>query len=175
MKNSSEIVGLLLLLSVIHCFWLSSCNSKKDDLGPASDNRMMLSAKLNGDPWEATGFLVQQRPASSTDDAHVMIQSRRDLGQTTLHFYLYDVTAPGTYVFDGQTNGRRKSATLERTDPATNRITFLGRGPATFNFTKVEKGHYTGTFSGTFSDELGRGTVTLTEGQLDVRIGSQGE
>jgi hypothetical protein len=118
---------------------------------------------------------VQQRSANSTDDAHVLIQSRRDLGQTTLHFYIYDVTAPGTYVFDGQNNGRRKIATLERTDPATGRITFLGKGPTTFNFTRVENGRYTGTFSGQFTDELGRGTVQVSEGKFDVRVGSQGE
>ncbi len=136
---------------------------------------MTLSAKLNGDPWEATGFLVQQRPAGSTDDAHVMIQSRRNLGGTTLHFYLYDVTAPGTYVFDQSESGRRKNAMMERTDPATNRITFLGRGPVTFTFTRVENGHYTGTFSGTFTDGAGRGTIGVSEGKFDVRIGSQGE
>lgn len=135
---------------------------------------MTLSTKLNGAPWEATGFLVQQRAASSTDDAHVLIQSRRDLGQTTLHLYLYDVTAPGTYVFDEQNNGR-KNATLERTDPATGQITFLGQGPTTFTFTRVEDGRYTGTFSGQFIDQLGRGTVEVSEGKFDVRVGSQGE
>jgi len=136
---------------------------------------MTLSAKLDGDLWEATGFLVQQRPASATDDAHVMIQSRRDLGQTTMHFYLYDVTVPGTYVFDRKNNGRRKNASLERTNPTTGQITFLGRGPTTFTLTRVENGRYTGTFSGKFTDELGRGIVEVREGKFDVRVGSQGE
>jgi hypothetical protein len=118
---------------------------------------------------------VQKRAANSTDDAHVLLQSRRDLGQTTMHFYLYDVTTPGTYVFDGQNNGRRKIATLERTDPTTGQINFLGKGPTTFTFTLVENGRYTGTFSGQFTDELGRGTVQVSEGKFDVRVGSQSE
>jgi len=175
MKKSPKITSLHMLLLAITSFWLSSCNNQKDDPDPAANSRMTLSAKLNGDPWEATGFLVQQRAANSTYDPYVLIQSRRDLGQTTLYFYLYDVTAPGTYVFDQPDSGRRKNATMERTDPATNRITFLGRGPTTFTFTTVENGHYIGTFSGTFTDELGRGTVQVSEGKFDVQIGSQGE
>jgi hypothetical protein len=175
MEKVSQLSRLLLLLFTLTGFCLSSCQNQKDDSDPDPDARMMLSAKLNGVPWEGTGFLVQQRSANSADDAHVLIQSRRDLGQTTLHFYLYDVTAPGTYVFDGQNNGRRKIATLERTDPATGRITFLGKGPTTFTFTRVENGRYTGTFSGQFTDELGRGAVAVSEGKFDVRVGSQGE
>ncbi len=175
MEKVSKLSRLLLLLFAFISFCLTSCQNQKDDPDPAADSRMTLSAKLNGDPWEATGFLVQQRAATSTDDAHVLVQSRRDLGQTTLHFYLYDVTAPGTHVFDGENNDRRKNASLERTDPATGQITFLGRGPTTFTFERVENGRYTGTFSGKFTDELGRGTVEVNEGKLDVRVGSQGE
>jgi hypothetical protein len=175
MEKAPKLPRLLLLLSALFSFCLSSCTDQKDALDPAADPRMTLSAKLNGDSWEATGFLVQQRAANATDDAYVLIQSRRDLGQTTLHFYLYDVTAPGTYVFDGQNNGRRKNATLEKTDPATGQITFLGRGPTTFTFMRVENGRYSGTFSGQFIDELGRGTIEVSEGKFDVRVGSQGE
>ncbi len=175
MEKAAKLSRLFLLLFALTGFCLSSCTDQKDAPDPALDPRMTLSAKLNGDSWEATGFLVQQRAANFTDDAHVLIQSRRDLGQTTLHFYLYDVTAPGTYVFDGQNNGRRKNATLEKTDPATGQITFLGRGPTTFTFTRVENGRYTGTFSGQFIDELGRGAVQVSEGKFDVRVGSQGE
>ena len=161
---------LLMLVMVANGVLLSGC--REDDPNPAP-TRMTLSGKLNGDVWEATGFLVQKYAATSASDSSLVIQPYRDGGSTRMYLYVYDVTAPGTYVFDYPSNSRRTNALMERTNPATKAISFLGEGPTTFTFTTVQNGRYVGTFSGKFIDKLGRGSIEVTKGKFDVRLGSQ--
>ncbi len=87
--------------------------------------------------------------------------------------YVYGVEKPGTYIMDKAGNDRRYNCALEITGSPEGLSAFSGDGPASFTFTKVEQGHYEGTFSATFYDPARKQTMEITEGRFNVHEGVQ--
>jgi hypothetical protein len=165
MRNTSYLLITCLLLGLL----LVGCNKKeKEEVQP----RMTLSAKLNGRYWQATNFLVSRQSATPTEDAHLIIQPSRIDDHTRMYLYLYDVEKPGTYTIANNGNSRRYNCGMEIINPQKASFDFFGSGPATFHFSKVEEDRFVGTFTASFYDPAKETTIEVTEGQLDVFVGT---
>jgi hypothetical protein len=148
----------------------SSCDNKED---ASPESTPMFSAQLNGKMWQASSCLVSREQATATEDAHLVIQPTSSGGNVRMLLYVYGVEKPGTYTMDKADNDRRYNCALEITGTPDGLSAFDGDGPANFTFTKVEKGHYEGTFSATFYDPARKQTMEITEGKFSVREGVQ--
>ncbi len=166
-RNGLFLITVLSLLA----FW--GC-SKQEDAKPAVAS-MTLTGNLDGKPWQADGFLVENHSAAGTTDGHVLIQARSNTGAIRLYLNLYGVDKPGTYTVGSKTNSQQEDARLEITGTPQGFSPFFGWGPATYTITKVEGKRYTGTFSASFYDVTRNRTIELKNGKFDVWEGMQAE
>lgn len=163
----------LLVITVLSLLVFWGC-SKQEDAKPAVTS-MTLTGNLDGKPWQADGFLVENYSAAGTTAGHVLIQARSNTGAIRLHLNLYGVDKPGTYTVDRKTNSQQEDARLEITGTPQGFSPFFGWGPATYTVTKVEGKRYTGTFTASFHDLTRGKTIELKNGKLDVWEGVQAE
>ncbi|RYY85575.1 MAG: hypothetical protein EOO15_16670 [Chitinophagaceae bacterium] len=176
--------NLIVLAAAI--FALSSCSKKVTDLPEATESGAnTFGARVNGDLWapQKKGILPTAPilEASFTGADSYVIHARnfsKSPSETEFEIYLQNVTGPGTYQLNQNTELRPAhtasyASFVERTMTPRHQWITTSETPGTVVITKLDKGAriISGTFSFRGTDKVGSGSVLdVIEGRFDVSI-----
>ncbi len=171
MKNTylrSLLALFLLLFLAIGC-------TKKEENEPQP--RMTLKATIDGQPWEASEFLVRIEPWKELEDEHLWIDAQDPSSiqlNRQLRLYIYDYKTIGSSTVDASKNRRYENGSISFVDISQG-ISRDYFGPITYQLTKVENNAYEGTFSGTLCADLCMGQIPPVQikGSFMVHLGIQ--
>ncbi|RYY39986.1 MAG: hypothetical protein EOO08_07985 [Chitinophagaceae bacterium] len=165
---------------------LSGCSKKVTDLPEATESGAnTFGARVNGDLWApqkagimATAPILEASFAGA--DSYVLHARNFSKSPTETEFeiYLHNVTAPGTYQLNQNTELRPNhtasyASFVERTFTPTHQWMTTAQTPGTVVITKLDKVAHviSGTFSFRGTDQIGSASVLdVREGRFDMTI-----
>jgi hypothetical protein len=154
-RNIIYILSLMCIGALIN-----SCREKNnEEVMPT----MSLTAKINGQPWNASVFTVEQRPKNQFQEESLHIEASTP--DISLSLPIYNLNGPGTYttLYEPPKDGVRLSSTSTGL--------FAYESTATVIITKIEGNFYEGNFTATCKDPDKQQIANITEGSFKVYVG----
>ena len=163
----------------------ASCSKKVTEL-PAATNTgaNTFGASINGTLWAPQGYgIMSTAPileASFAGNNSYVINARnfsKEPTETEFEIYLKNVTAPGTYTLNANTDiGPNRTASyiyyVERQVNPVHEYITSSTTPGTVTITRLDISNHvlSGTFSFTGKEMSGGAPIAVTDGRFDVKI-----
>jgi hypothetical protein len=164
---------------------LASCSKNVKELPAATDTGSgTFGASVNGTLWAPRAFgIMPHAPlleASFAGGDSYVINARnfsKSPTETEFEIYLENVTKPGTYTLNANTDIRPLHSAsyayfVERTMTPKHEYITNPQTPGTVIITKVDKANHilAGTFAFQATDKHGGDVLTVTDGRFDLKI-----